>query len=204
LGKRQACGRAVRFLPRPVEPRAGDLHRTRRRTFGRSPWPSRKRLCPWLQLHGTFPVDRWRVRWGPLVPSVPRRGAFAVRPRPGVRGCPTRGLLGPIRLLLRALAVRWGLPALLSARLHIPQEGSRVPSRGRKQDEGGGALATVPSALCGSPDGAWGRSRLPQALCHGAYGGTPGRASCCRPDRCGWSGWHLRQGMPGASFPEGR
>src|SRR5438093_7861264 len=105
----------------------------------------------------------------------------------------------------RALEYSLGIsPFLLSTLLHIPCRLSRVPYGGLKQDDGGGALSTVPSALCGSPDGAWGRSRLPHALFHGASGGTPCRASCCRPDRFCGSGWHLRQGMPGAEFPEGR
>jgi hypothetical protein len=198
LGKRKARCLAVRFLTLPVEHHACDFHRTRRSTFGRSPWTSMKRLFPFLQLHGTFSVDSLRVRWVPLCPSFQRLEAFAVSPHPGVRGFPTRGLLCPIRLFLRALAFRWGLPYLLSARLHIPQEVSRVPYRGLKQDEGGGALSTVPSALCGSPDGAWGRSRFPHALFHGAYGVTPCRAYCCRHDRFCWSGWHHRQGMPGS------
>ena len=65
----------------------------------------------------------------------------------------------PHPIFLRALAFRWGLPYLLPARLHIPQEVSRVHYRGLKQDDLGGALSTVPSALCGSPDVAWSRSR---------------------------------------------
>jgi hypothetical protein len=157
-----------------------------------------KRLFPFLQLHSTFPVDSLRVRWVPLFPSFQRLGAFAVSPRPGVRGFPTLGLLCPIRLFLRALACRWGLPSLLSARLHIPQEVSRVPYGGLKQDEVGGALSTVPSALCGSPDGAWGRGRFTHALFHWAYRVTQCRAYFCNSYSFGWSGWHHRQGMPGS------
>ena len=59
-------------------------------------------------------------------PYFPRLGAFAISPHPGVRGFPTLRLLCPIRLSLRALAVRWGLPSLLPTRLDIPQEVSRV------------------------------------------------------------------------------
>src|SRR5712664_3336606 len=51
---------------------------------------------------------------------------------------PTLGLLWPIRLFLRALAFRWGLPYLLPARLPIPPEVSRVHYRGLKQDDVGG------------------------------------------------------------------
>ena len=97
-------------------------------------------------------MDSLRVRWVPLFPSFQRLGAFAISPRPGVRGFPTLRLLCPIRLFPRALAFRWGLPCLLPARLHIPQEVSRVHYGGLKQDGLGGALSTVPSTLCGSPD----------------------------------------------------
>src|SRR5262249_49342223 len=93
---------------------------------------------------------------------------------------PTRRLLCPCRLFLRALAFRWGLPSLLPARLPIPQEVSRVPYGGLKQDGLGGALSTVPSALCGSPDGAWGRHRFTLALFHWAYGVTQRRAYSCK------------------------
>ena len=131
-------------------------------------------------------------------PYFPRLGAFALSPHPGVRGFPTRRLLCPCRLFLRALAFRWGLPYLLPARLHIPREVSRVPYRGLKQDGLGGALSTVPSTLCGSPDGAWGRGRFTHALFHWAYGITRCRAYFCKTYSFGWSGWHHRQGMPGS------
>jgi hypothetical protein len=124
-------------------------------------------------------VDSLRVRWVPLVRSFRRLGAFAVSPHPGVPSFPGLRLLCPIRLLLGALAFRWGLPYLLSARLHIPQEVSRVPYGGLKQDGLGGALSTVPSTLCGSPDGAWSRGRFIHALFHWAYGITRCRAYCC-------------------------
>ena len=112
---------AYRFSIPPVEHRACDFHRTRRSTFGRSPWLSMKRLFPFPQLHSAFSMDSLRVRWVPLVPSFQRLGAFAPSPHPGVRGFPTRRLLCPCRLFLRALAFRWGLPYLLPARLPIPQ-----------------------------------------------------------------------------------
>ena len=99
LGKRKARCIPVRFLTLPVEHRACDFHRTRRSTFGRSPWISMKRLFPFLQLHGAFPVDSLRVRWVPLVPSFQRLGAFAISPHPGVPSFPGLRLLCPIRLL---------------------------------------------------------------------------------------------------------
>jgi hypothetical protein len=157
-----------------------------------------KRLFPFLQLHSAFPVDSLRVRWVPLFPSSQRLGAFAFSPHPGVRGFPTRRLLCPCRLFLRALAFRWGLPSLRPTRLPIPQEVSCVPSGGLKQDDVGGAWSTGPSALCGSPAGAGGRHRFTPARFHWAYGVTPCRAYCCRHDRFCWSGWHHRQGMPGS------
>src|SRR2546428_1249182 len=92
----------------------------------------------------------------------------------------------------------WISPFLLSTLLHIPCRLSRVPYGGLKQDEVGGALSTVPSALCGSPDGAWGRCRFTHALFHRTYGVTQCRASCCTLYSFCWSGWHHRQGMPGS------
>ncbi len=113
---------------------------------------------------------------GTFVPIFPKARGLCRQ----FTGFPTLGLLCPIRLFLRALAFRWGLPYLLPARLHIPQEVSRVHYRGLKQDDLGGALSTVPSALCGSPDVAWSRSRLIHALFHWAYGVTRCRAYCCK------------------------
>jgi hypothetical protein len=97
-----------------------------------------------------------------------------------------------------ALELRWALACLLPTLLRIRHEVSRVPYGGLKQDDVGGALSTVPSALCGSPDGAWGKSRFTHALFHWAYGVTQCRAYCCRHDSFCWSGWHHRQGMPGS------
>jgi hypothetical protein len=54
LGRDKARCLAVRFLIPPVEHRACDFHRTRRSTFGRSPWTSMKRLFPFLQLHSAL------------------------------------------------------------------------------------------------------------------------------------------------------
>ena len=79
-----------------------------------------KRSFPFRQLHSAFPVDSLRVRWVPLVRSFRRLGAFAMSPHPRVDSFPVLRLLCPIRLFLRALAFRWGLPYLLPARLHIP------------------------------------------------------------------------------------
>ena len=101
--------------------------------------------------------DSLRVRWvlGALSPlctaSSQRLGAFAISPPPGVHGFPVLRLLCPIRLCVRALAFRWGLPCLLPTRLDIPHEVSRVQCRRRKRHGVGGVLLAAPSALCGSP-----------------------------------------------------
>ena len=142
---------------RPVRETFASYGSRERVIMGRVHFASSTVHSPWTAL---------RVRWVPLFPSFQRLGAFALSPHPNVRGFPTRRLLCPIRLFLRALAFRWGLPYLLPAHLHIPQEVSRVPYGGLKQDDLGGALSTVPSALCGSPDGAWSRGRLIHALFH--------------------------------------
>src|SRR5439155_26304191 len=113
-------------------------------------------------------------------------------------GFPTHRLPPTHQLYLIALPFPLPLSYLLHKLNHIPQEVSRVPYGGLKQDGLGGALSTVPSALCGSPDVAWSRCRLIHALFHWAYGITRCRAYCCRIDSVCWSGWHHRQGMPGS------
>jgi len=60
----------------------------------------------------------------------------------------------------RALEYRWDLSCLLSTLLHIPCRLSRVPYGRLKQDDVGGAIVKLsPSALCGSPDVAWGKNQ---------------------------------------------
>ena len=90
--------------------------------------------------------------WGPLLPSAHRRGACASRPPPGVPGCPVCRRLGPLRLSLRALALRWGLPALLP---HAPAQPSRrLPGSSWKTPTARDRWRVplrAPSALCGSP-----------------------------------------------------
>jgi hypothetical protein len=89
-------------------------------------------------------VDSLRVHWVPLFPSSHRLGAFAISPHPGVHGFPVRRLLCPIRLSVRALAFRWGLPCLLPTRLDIPHEVSRVQHRRLKQNTVGGVFLSLP------------------------------------------------------------
>jgi hypothetical protein len=96
-------------------------------------------------------VDSLRVRWVPLFQSFRRLGAFAMGAHPRVHGFPVLRLLCPIRLFVRALAFRWGLPSLLPTRLSIPLEVSRVRHIGLKQDGLGGTFLVAPSTLCGSP-----------------------------------------------------
>ena len=60
-----------------------------------------KRSFPFRQLHSTFPVDSFRVRWVPLVQSFRRLGAFALGQMPRVHGFPVRRLLRPLRHFLR-------------------------------------------------------------------------------------------------------
>src|SRR5712691_5069364 len=57
---------------------------------------------------------------------------------------PVRRLLCPIRLCVRALAFRWGLPSLLPARLATPHEGSRVHHGRRKRNAVGGVFLSLP------------------------------------------------------------
>ena len=151
MGKRKARSFS-RFLTLPVENRTCHFPGLRLSTCDGSPWHAMKRRVPWRQFHRGPPVDSLRVHWGPLLPSAHRRGACASRPPPGVPGCPVCRRLGPLRLSLRALALRWGLPALLphapappsrrlpgsSWKTHTARDRWRVPLR-------------APSALCGSP-----------------------------------------------------
>ena len=54
---------------------------------------------------------------------------------PRVDGVTVRRLLCPIRLFVRALALRWGLPGRLPTRLDIPHDVSRVWCGRRKRHE---------------------------------------------------------------------
>jgi hypothetical protein len=89
-------------------------------------------------------VDSLRVRWVPLFRSFRRLGAFALGMPPRVHGFPVRRLLCPIRLFVRPLAFRWGLPCLLPTRLDIPHEVSRVQHRRLKQNTVGGVFLSLP------------------------------------------------------------
>ena len=110
-----------------------------------------KRLVPFRQFHRYPPVYSLRVHWVPLFPSSQRLGAFAVSPYPGVHGFPVRRLLCPIRLFVKALAFRWGLPCLLPTRLPSPHAVSRVPHGRRTENAGGGVLLSLPHPLFAAP-----------------------------------------------------
>jgi hypothetical protein len=110
-----------------------------------------KRRFPFRQFHECPPVYSLRVHWVPLFPSSHRLGAFAVSPNPGVHGFPVRRLLCPIRLSVKALAFRWGLPCLLSTRLTIPHEVSRVQPGRLQQNETGGVFLSLPLPLFAAP-----------------------------------------------------
>ena len=90
------------------------------------------------------------VRHLPLYSILPRLGAFAISPHPGVDGFPVLRLLCPIRLLMKSLEFRWALACLLPTLLSILHEVSRVPTVGLKQDDLGSVFLGAPSALCGS------------------------------------------------------
>jgi hypothetical protein len=116
-----------------------------------SPWSPMKRRFPFRQFHRCPPVDSLRVHWVPLVPSSHRLGAFAVSPHPGVHGFPVRRLLCPIRLFVRALAFRWGLPYLLPTRLDIPHEVSRVQYGRLERNAVGGVFLSLPRPRFAAP-----------------------------------------------------
>src|SRR5262252_6794747 len=110
-----------------------------------------KRRFALRQFHRYPPVDSLRVHWVPVFPSSHRLGAFAISPHPGVPSFPGLRLLCPIRLCVRALAFRWGLPYLLPTRLDIPHAVSRV-QRGRlKQNETGGVFISLPLPRFAAP-----------------------------------------------------
>ena len=135
-----------------------------------------KRRCPLLQFHRCPPVDSLRVHWGPVFPSSQRRGACTMGPHPPVHGFPVLRLLCPIRLFLRTLAFRWGLPCLLPTRLDIPQEVSRVQPGRLKRNDGGGVFLSLPHPLFAAPQSLdRGENRLTSAtvatvsVCIGPY-----------------------------------
>jgi hypothetical protein len=197
LGRHKARCVAVRLLMPPVENRTYHFHGIRLSTCGPSPW-SHEAFLPISPAPQAFTRGQLARSLGTSVPVFPQaRGLRHGEDSPCARlsHAPTTTPHPP---LPEASEFRWGRPYLLPTLLRILQEASRVPYGGLKQDDVGGALSTVPSALCGSPDVAWGRGRFAHALFHWAYGVTQCRAYCCRMYSFCWPGWHHRQGMPGS------
>ena len=110
-----------------------------------------KRRFPFLQFHRYPPVYSLRVHWVPLFPSSQRLGAFAMGTHPRAHSFPVLRLLCLIRLCLRALEFRWGLPCLLPTLLDIPQAVSRVQHGRLKQNDVGGVFLSLPRPRFAAP-----------------------------------------------------
>jgi hypothetical protein len=91
------------------------------------------------------------VRHLPLSAVLPKARGLRRGDTPRGDGVTVLRLLCPLRLSVRALACRWGLPSLLPTRLDIPHEVSRVQHGGRQRHDAGGVLLAAPSVLSGSP-----------------------------------------------------
>jgi hypothetical protein len=161
---------------------------------------------PCRQFHRRPPMYSSRVHWVPLFPSAHRRGAFAVSPHPGVHGFPVRRLLCPIRLCMRALAFRWGLPSLL---LHSPYHPSRrlpcSPWKTQTARDRWRVSLLAPSALCGSPVCGQRVSRLTAATAVPVSGGQrsllTALVSACRFDWLTCETREVRASVPPQGFP---
>jgi hypothetical protein len=94
-------------------------------------------------------------------PYFQRLGAFARGIMPRVDGVTVRRLLCPLRLFVRAVAFRWGLPCLLPTRLDIPHVGSRVRWRRLKRNGLGGVVTGCPFRALRLPSLPPGEGRLP-------------------------------------------
>ena len=111
-----------------------------------------KRRFPLRQCHRCPPVDSVRVPWRPLLPSSHRRGAFAIRPHPGVPSFPGFGLLGPLRLSSLASRLREAFPPhSFPTALRIHRGVSRVPHGRRPRHDGGGVLLSLPRLRFAAP-----------------------------------------------------
>jgi hypothetical protein len=111
-----------------------------------------KRRCPFRQFHGYPPVDSVRVHWVPLLPSFPRRGAFASSPHPGVHGFPVRRLLCPIQLSPEPSSFREACPPHdFPTALRLRRGASRVPHGRLKQNDVGGVFLSLPHPLFAAP-----------------------------------------------------
>ena len=144
--------RPARFLIPSVENRACGFDRTRLSTCDHSPWMPMKRRFSFRQFHGCPPVDSLRVHWVPVFPSSHRRGAFAIRPPPGVPSFPGFRLLCPIRLSSLASSFREVFPPhSFPTALHLHRGVSRVPPGRLKQHDVGGVFISLPLPLFAAP-----------------------------------------------------
>ena len=84
------------------------------------------------------------VRHLPLYSILPKARGLRYQSSSWCTRFRTCRLLCPIRLSVRALAFRWGLPYLLPTRLNIPHEVSRVRHGSLKRNEVGGVLLAAP------------------------------------------------------------
>jgi hypothetical protein len=122
-----------------------------------------KRRFPFRQVHECPPVYSLRVHWGPWLPASHRRGAFAIRPHPGVHGFPVRRLLCPIRLSPEASHCREAFPPhSFPPALRILRGASRVPHGRLRQNAVGGVFISLPHPLLAAPQALdSGENRLP-------------------------------------------
>jgi hypothetical protein len=152
-------------------------------------------------------VNRLRVRWVlwsslPLCPSsCHRRGAFAISPHPGVRGFPTVRLRRPIRHCLRHRGFVGGslpsfplpLPSCWQLPVFVMED-----ANGMREV----ACASRPHPRSAAPQ-SLSRVRQVDLECQSTTSPCSGPSSGVAPTMSGMTGWHLRQGMPGAPFPVG-
>ena len=88
----------------------------------------------------------------PHAPELPRLGAFAISPHPGVHGFPVRRLLCPIRLSPGASSFRETFPPhYFPTALPIPRGVSRVRHGRLKQNAVGGVFLSLPHPLFAAP-----------------------------------------------------
>jgi hypothetical protein len=134
-------------------------------------------------------------------PYCHRLGAFASSPHPGVDGFPVRRLLRPIRHCLRPR----GVVGVSLPYVPLPFASFR-PLPGFVMED---ASRMRQVACCSRPHP---RFAAPQSLSRGGQGDLEcqrrvnpgaGPSSGVAPPISGMTGWHLRQGMPGAPFPGG-
>jgi len=148
-------------------------------------------------------IISWRLRVIlPPAPALPRRGAFAKGSVPHVDGGTVLRLRRPIRLSSQASGCRPGSPPSSS-----PPPFTSCEKRPVFGVEASNGMREV--ACCWRPRP---RSAASQSAYRGGQVDLSGRgtadhcagpSSCLVPTMWGVTGWHHRQGMPGAPFPVG-